>query len=177
MEESNLTNLFTGYKSFEMINIKNSSIPTVSVPDYPAEIVYDPVAGVVRACGGEEFHNDIDRCFVYDGLEWSEIAPMCEAWDYSNQGRVSFFIIPNVGWWTLALKYSCGGYSCNDIRSCLYNTDSNTWIEGPSFLTPEQYGYEYVPADFCSALVNKTHVMVIISVVLQYLMSGSTIFW
>ena len=161
MEESNLTNLFTGYKSFGMINIKNSSIPTVSVPDYLDYIdgaVYDPVAGVVRACGGEEFNNDVDRCFMYNGLEWSEMAPMCEPWDESNQGRISFFI-PNVGWWILALKYSCGG-GCNDIRSCLYNTDTNTWSQGPSLPTPEQYGYEYVPANFCSALVNETHVMV-----------------
>ena len=31
IEESKSINLFTGYKSFEIINIKNSSIPTVSV--------------------------------------------------------------------------------------------------------------------------------------------------
>lgn len=164
IEESKSINLFTGYKSFEIINIKNSSIPTVSVPDYPdyidgaAEIVYDPVAGVIRACGGREYNEDVDRCFVYDGLEWSEMAPTCEPWYASSDSyqRFSFFI-PNVGWWML--RDSCAG-NCNSIQSCLYDSDTNTWSEGPSLPSPEQFGYKYSPFDFCGALINKTHLMV-----------------
>ena len=162
-----MTNLFTGFKTFEIINIKNSSIPTKTTPDYPdyidgaAEIVYDPVAGVIRACGGEEYNDDVDSCFIYDGLEWSEMAPTCEPWEGSfsfsdSYQRFSFFI-PNIGWWMLK-DGNCD--NCNIISSCLYDTNTNTWREGPSLPTPEQFGYKLSPFEFCGALVNETHVMV-----------------
>ena len=114
--------MFSGYKSFEIINIKNSSIPTVSVPDYPdhidgaAEIVYDPAAGVVRACGGLEYSNEVDKCFTYDGLQWSEMAPTCEPWyPGGDQSQRFSFFIPNIGWWWM-LRDSCGA-NCNRIHT------------------------------------------------------------
>ena len=87
------------------------------------------------------------------------MAATCEPWsDYNSYSyqRFSFFI-PNVGWWMLI--DSCGA-NCNHIYSCLYDSDTNTWREGPSFPSPEQFGYKYSPFEFCGGLVNKTHVMV-----------------
>ena len=59
-------------------------IPEINLPDYPfflkglGAMVYDPIVGVVRACGGEytNKHSEkttTDQCFQYDGIEWKNM--------------------------------------------------------------------------------------------------------
>ena len=76
-----------GYKHFKANNIKNTSIAEKNPPDYPfylrglGAMVYDPIVGVVRACGGEytKKHSEkttTDQCFQYDGIEWKTMPPI-----------------------------------------------------------------------------------------------------
>ena len=67
---------------FEMVNINNSSLPTQTVPDYPFPVehpdfvIFDPRAGVVRACGGNIPNKEnvkdsqTDKCFTFNRFEW-----------------------------------------------------------------------------------------------------------
>ena len=109
-QASNLTILlsYNSYNedSFEFIDIANDVVldsHNSEYPDHidnPAEMIFDEEIGKLRACGGripsvkqkstsDESYSDTDKCYMFDGNSWEEMASLPGNYDPSIHSRFS----------------------------------------------------------------------------------------
>ena len=159
MRQANANNFY-----WELIDLSNSSVPNCRLPDYPspipypAAVVFDEQAAVVRACGGPsgEGGGASNRCFTFDGFKWQEnMDPSTEEHGYYQNGyllKSSSIKVPEIGWWifdsTFSNWYSSEVFTMNEV-----------WESGPG--KPSYNGSAKLPENFCSVQLNSTHTAVI----------------
>ena len=162
-ESDSWDKILIGKEEFELIDVRNSSEGDCTLPDYPfpidfpATMVFDSQANLVRACGGRvpslrsPYTN---RCFTFDGFQWKEDITLPTEGVY----KAYSVMVPEVGWWIIA---------CNGVTGCHEDSkvfsQNNTWIEGPqtpSYNYSSSHGYTF-PAKSCIIQLNSSHTMIL----------------
>jgi len=114
---------------------------------HPAAVIYNN--GEVLACGGENLE-DADRCWSFNGSDWSSLP--------NSNKKHCYYDSPNVlvkdGWWIAGqLQFENGGCEDSSTTSDVY-TGTN-WKPGPAHPGDEQFHYS------CVVNLNTTHTVLI----------------